>query len=81
MIINTEKGEKLFELIKDKVIYKKCNLSDIIKNNYSLERSQYFPKRRKIIASYIDKMSLKELRKLNNKDLTLIEKIKSNLKK
>lgn len=81
LIINTEKGEKLFKLIKDKVIYKKCNLSDIIKNNYSLERSQYFPKRRKIIASYIDKMSLKELRELNNKDLTLIEKIKLNLKK
>lgn len=48
IIINTEKGSKLFSLINNKLEYKKCNLNEIILGNPSLIKSSIMPKKRNI---------------------------------
>jgi len=46
IIINTEKGNKLFELIKNELNYKSCKLDEITSGNPSLVKSSIRPNKR-----------------------------------
>lgn len=85
VIVNTEKGNILFDSIKDKINYKECKLEDIVKGNPSLEKSSARPNGRDQFFSDINELSINELTKKYQKKKSIfkriIRKIKSIIKK
>lgn len=64
IIINTEKGNHLFNIIKDNIIYKECNIDEILKGNPSLKYSSIKPINRDNFFKDLNTLSFNEI---NNK--------------
>lgn len=79
IIINTEKGKRIFESISNNLKYKECELEEIVAGNPSLKSSGKYPKNRKKFFRDMDSLSIK---KLKNKyaNISLIKKIKGKIK-
>lgn len=79
IIINTEKGKRIFESISNNLKYKKCELEEIEAGNPSLKSSGKYPKNRNKFFQDMDSLSIK---KLKNKyaNISLIKKIKGKIK-
>ena len=84
VIVNTEKGSRLFEIIKDKVIWKETNFEESIKYNPSMYKSVDLPKYRNDFFSNIDNVEFNELVKKyvinprkRNLPLRVLKKLKS----
>ena len=86
IIINTEKGKNIFASIKDDIIYKDCQLDEIISGNPSLRISGSYPNKRNeffkdleintisdLSNKYVKKVSL--FKKLINKSKRIIKKV------
>lgn len=86
IIINTEKGKNIFVSIKDDIIYKDCQLDEIISGNPSLRISGSYPNKRNeffkdleintisdLSSKYVKKVSL--FKKLINKGKRIIKKV------
>lgn len=85
IIINTVKGEKAFNKIKDYLEYQECNLEEIVTGNPSLKKSVDYNKKNKDMFKEIDLLSVDVLaKKYENKKKTLwkrgFDKIKRILK-
>ena len=76
IIVNTEKGLKVFEKIKDNICYKKCKLQEIIKGNPSLKLSAVMPKNRDKFFVDLDKIAVENLTKKYKRKTTIIKKFK-----
>lgn len=84
VIVNTLKGQELFDSIEKKLIYKKCNLEEIIKGNPSLKYSGKLSSKRKRFFEDIDKYTIEELSEKYGKSslkVCIKRKIKAILKK
>lgn len=81
IIINTEKGEKLFSNINKKMEYKTCQLEEIIAGNKSLISSSKISKNRCKFFREIDSYKVEELVKKYVKKTTIIKKILRKIKK
>lgn len=64
IIINTEKGNHLFNIIKDSITYKECNIDEILKGNPSLKYSSIKPINRDNFFKDLNTLSFNEI---NNK--------------
>ena len=64
IIINTEKGNHLFNTIKDNITYKECNIDEILKGNPSLKYSSIKPINRDNFFKDLNTLSFNEI---NNK--------------
>lgn len=53
-IINSDKGKKLFDLLKETVTYFPCKKEEIIKENHNLQHPTFRPKVRDIVYNGID---------------------------
>ena len=80
IIINTEKGKRIFESISNNLEYKECKLEEIVAGNPSLKSSGKYPKKRNKFFQDMDSLSIK---KLKNKyaNISLIKKIKGKIKR
>ena len=79
VIVNTEKGEELFGIIKDKLNYRNCSLDNIISGNKSLILSSKKPLRRSLFFKEIDNKSIYYLtKKYTNK--SILKRIKNKMK-
>ena len=79
IIINTSKGQEIFEKIKENLIFKSCYKEDIIDGNLSLIESAGFSKKRECFFDDLDKLNMKELsHKYNN--ISLWRRIKHKIK-
>lgn len=85
VIINTIKGKRFFEENKEKIIYNRCKIEDILKINTALKESVQLPKNRKKFFINIDKYTTDELIKKyikkESKIILAIRKIKGIIKK
>lgn len=63
VIINTEKGQEIFEQIKNDIKYKECKLEEIVSGNPSLKSSGKYPLKRSEFFDDINKLSIAELSK------------------
>lgn len=61
IVINSKKGEELFELIKDNIIYKKTDLDKAVKYNIAMIKSASHSPNEKLLFDSIDNMSMEEL--------------------
>ena len=61
IIVNTNKGIKLINSIKDDLIYKICKLDEIVDGNPSLVRLSNRPSKRDVFFNEIDVLSIKDL--------------------
>lgn len=61
IIINTEKGDTIFNKIKNETTYKNCKLEEIVDGNPSLAKSSKMPDRRKDFFKNIEEFSINEL--------------------
>ena len=80
IIINTEKGQQIFESISNNLEYKECKLEEIIDGNPSLKSSGKYPSKREEFFKDIDILNIK---KIDEKyaSVSLIKKIKGKLKR
>ena len=79
IIINSSKGQEMFEKIKENLIFKSCYKEDIIDGNLSLIESAGFSKKREYFFDDLDKLNMKELsHKYNN--ISLWRRIKHKIK-
>lgn len=85
VIINTNKGKKVFDENKNRMIYNSCQIEDILKVNKALKESVQLPKSRKKFFMNIDKYTTDELAekyiKKVNKIVLIVKKIKKVIKK
>ena len=63
IILNTIKGKKIFEENKEKIVYKRCQIEDILKVNTALNTSVELPKNRENFFKNIDEYTIQELAK------------------
>ena len=63
IILNTEKGIEVFDKIKDKIIFKECDLTEIINGNSSLKDSPRRPSHR---DKFYEKLNHKSIRRLSS---------------
>ena len=61
IIVNSEKGNELFELIKDSIVYVETDLEIAIKYNSAMIKSVNKPSGRKDFVNDVDKMNMEEL--------------------
>lgn len=61
ILINTENGKKVFEIIKDELFYITCNLDSIIDGNPALVESPKIPSKRTDFFNEIDSLNVEEL--------------------
>lgn len=81
IIINTEKGNNIFNNIKDKIIYKECKLEEITNGNPSLKTSGKYPKKRKEFFEELDNKSVEELSKKYSRKNNIYMKVLNKIKK
>lgn len=81
VVINTEKGEDLFNLIKDNIIYKECKLEEIKTDNPQITASTQRPDNRSEFFKEFNELSVKELNKKYGLRIPLKRKIKVNIKR
>lgn len=84
MIVNTKKGEFLYNNIKDKMVYKEIEFESGIKYNHAMYMSTYKPKLRKEFFENLDNMQFDELVKkytVNNSNLNIVQRIIRKVKK
>lgn len=62
IVINTNKGEEIFNNIKELLKYKECKLEEIVEGNHSLEKSVPRTEKRDEFYKDIDNLSIKELK-------------------
>lgn len=74
IIINSNKGLKLFELIKNNIKYKECQLDEILLGNKSLKCSSKKNTKRKSFFEELDKHTVEELTKKYVKKTSLFRK-------
>ncbi len=63
IIINTNIGKEIFDCIKKDLVYKKCSIDEILKNNSSLKLSSKSPKNRKKFFKDLNNTSFDKLSK------------------
>lgn len=80
IIINTEKGKKMFESISNNLKYKECKLEEIIAGNPSLEHSGKYPTHRNEFFEDINKLSIKNLSQ-KYAGIPIIKRIKIKVKR
>lgn len=80
IIINTEKGKKMFESISNNLKYKECKLEEIIAGNPSLEHSGKYPIHRNDFFEDINKLSIKNLSQ-KYAGIPIIKRIKIKVKR
>lgn len=61
IIVNTNKGKELFNIINNDLIYKECKLEEIVSSNPSLKVSGKKPNRREEFFNELDSLSINEL--------------------
>lgn len=86
IIINTEKGNEIFNEIKDELAYKDCKLEEIVFGNPSLKISGKRPDKRDEFFKDIDELSIEQLTKKYGKKKasilrSIINKVKRIIKK
>lgn len=81
IIINTDKGKRLFENINKSLEFKSCKLDDIVKGNPSLAKSSNKPSKRDAFFKDIDKMSTKELVNKYVSKRSILNRIKGKIKR
>lgn len=79
IIINSSKGQEMFEKIKENLIFKSCYKEDIIDGNLSLIESAGFSKKREYFFDDLDKLNMKELSHRYN-NISLWRRIKHKIK-
>jgi coenzyme F420-reducing hydrogenase beta subunit len=80
IIINTKKGKEIYNLINDKIKYKKCTIEEILNGNSSLVKSPNEPKKREEFFKEIDELNIEKLEKKYCKKTTIIKKVLIKLK-
>ena len=80
IIINTEKGNELFNNINKDIEYKECKLEEILSGNPSLKISGKEPKTRNNFFKELDNLSISDLTKKYQKKISLLSKIKRKIK-
>ena len=81
IIINTQKGREVFDLIKNNIEYKECKLEEILIGNPSLEKSCIMPKNRNDFFKELDNKDIEYLTLKYKKKVTFKTKIKNKIKK
>lgn len=80
IIVNTEKGQKIFKDISDNICYKECKLEEIVSGNPSLAKSGKTPKSRNEFFSELDSKDIEYLTKKYQPKVSLVNKLKSKIK-
>lgn len=80
IVVNTEKGNELLEIIKDNLVFKECKLEEIVEGNPSLQKSGVYPVNRSSFFKDLDKLSVSELSKKYVKKRSLIRRVLSKVK-
>ena len=80
IIVNTEKGQKIFEDISNDLSYKECKLENIVSGNPSLAISGKTPKLRNEFFDELDNKDIDYLTKKYQKKISLISKLKNKIK-
>lgn len=80
IIINTELGINLFKSVKKNMVYKECNLDEILISNISLKASSKCPKNRKKFFDDMDMLSVDKLTKKYVREINVIKKILLKMK-
>lgn len=80
IIVNTEKGQKVFEDISNDLSYKECKLENIVSGNPSLAISGKTPKLRNEFFDELDNKDIDYLTKKYQKKISLISKLKNKIK-
>ena len=75
IIINTEKGNNIFNSIKDNTIYKECKLEEIVSGNPSLKISGKYPGNRNNFFKDLDLYDINKLSKKYIKKVSLYKKV------
>ena len=79
IIVNTEKGERILDLIKSELKYKNCKLDEIIVGNPMIKFSTNRPNERDLFFEKIDERSIAELVKKYVPKVSFISKLKNIL--
>ena len=78
--INSEKGQKLFNEIKENLVYEEIASDEVFKENVSMKTSVEMTKERQGVFENIDKLSYKELSNTYFPEPTISRKIKVRIK-
>lgn len=81
VIINSEKGEKLFNEIKEKLVLKETNLEKAINFNKSMIKSVVIPKTRESFFKDLDQLEFDKLAKKYTSQRSIIRRILSKCKR
>lgn len=81
IIINTEKGKKIFEGIKNQLNFKNCKIEEIVSGNPSLKISCTYPKKRKKFFSELNKKNIDYLAKKYARKSSIVRRVLSKVKK
>ena len=81
IIVNTNKGKKIFEEINRDLEFKNCKLDDIVEGSHSLAKSGNRPSKKDDFFKDIDKLSIKELVKKYVPRRSLLNRIKGKVKR
>lgn len=82
IIVNTRKGNEIFSLIKDELIYKECKIDEIVSGNPSLKYSSKCPCNREKFFKDMKERNIIELRKKYTKKpiyIKIINKIRKSI--
>lgn len=79
VIINSEKGEKLFKSIRNELIYEKINLNEALKYNPSMTNSVKMNNKREVFLKNVNEKNFEKLVNKYTRD-TLINRIKGKIK-
>lgn len=80
IIINTSKGEKLFNEIVDEINYRECDIKEIVIGNTSLTNSCQRPESRNVFFEEMNRSSIKKLEKKYGLKISYKQKVKNILK-
>ena len=80
IIINTEKGNEVFNNISKDIEYKECKMEEIVSGNPSLKTSGKEPKTTSNFLKELDNLSISILTKKYQKKISLLSKIKRKIK-
>jgi len=81
VIINTEKGKNIFDIIKEDLVFINCHLEEIVEGNPSLKKSAILSKKRELFFKDLDNKSINYLVSKYEKKMSLTRKIKIRIKK
>lgn len=81
VIINTEKGKKIFNIIKDNLEYRECKMEEIIEGNPSLRKSSKYINKREDFFNKIDLLSINDLVKKYTRSNGVIKRIFNYIKR